>query len=77
MVIPAARLPGDAKATNIRLEFQSGKVVKATAGTGQAALDAYLAASPALTSFREIGLGFNPRLVEARRQPVPAVLRVW
>ena len=69
MAIPAARLPGDAKATNIRLEFESGKVVKATAATGQAALDAYLAASPALASFREIGLGFNPRLVRPAGSP--------
>jgi len=62
LVVKAARLLGDAKATDIRLEFKDGKVVKATAGTGQEALDAYLASSPTLTSFREIGIGFNPKL---------------
>ena len=62
LVVPKARLLKDAVATGIRLEFTNGKVVKATAQTGQADLDAYLASSPALTSFRELGLGFNPKL---------------
>ncbi len=39
-------------------------MVKATAVTGQEALDAYLKSSPTLTSFRELGLGFNPKLVK-------------
>lgn len=63
IVVKQARLLDNALATNIRLEFQNGKVIKATAATGQAALDAYLASSPTLTSFRELGLGFNPKLV--------------
>lgn len=62
LVVPKARLLNNAVATGIRLEFTNGKVVKATAQTGQADLDAYLASSPALTSFRELGLGFNPKL---------------
>jgi len=63
VVVPKARLLENAVATNIRLEFVNGKVVKATAETGQKDLDAYLASSPSLTSFRELGLGFNPKLV--------------
>jgi hypothetical protein len=33
---------------------------------GQKDLDAYLASSPALTSFRELGLGFNPKLAASK-----------
>jgi hypothetical protein len=63
LVIPAARLLDDKSATGIRLEFASGKVTKATAATGNEALQAYLQSSPTLTSFRELGLGFNTKLV--------------
>jgi hypothetical protein len=63
IVVSKARLLEDAVATGIHLEFNKGRVVKATAQTGQKALDAYLASSPALTAFRELGLGFNPKLV--------------
>ena len=63
IVVPQARLLENAKATGIRLEFANGKVVKATAETGQDALQAFLASSPALTSFREFCLGLNPKLV--------------
>ncbi len=66
IVVPKARLLEQAVATGIRLEFVDGKVVKATAETGQKDLDAYLASAPALTSFRELGLGFNPKLVASR-----------
>lgn len=69
LVIPAARLLGTDRATGIRLEFVDGKVVKATAATGQAALDAYLASSPALVSFREVCIGFNPKLVRVPGSP--------
>jgi hypothetical protein len=66
IVVPKARLLDNAVATNIRLEFVNGTVVKAIAETGQQDLDAYLASSPTLTSFRELGLGFNPKLVAKR-----------
>ncbi|HEY8550293.1 MAG TPA: aminopeptidase [Vicinamibacterales bacterium] len=69
IVVPKARLLDDAVATGIRLEFRQGKIVKATAAKGQEALDAYLASSPALTSFRELGLGLNPKLVADRNLP--------
>ncbi len=63
IVIPKARLLADATATGIRLQFADGKVVKATAETGQDALQAFLASSPTLTSFREFCVGLNPKLV--------------
>ena len=69
LAVPKARLLDGAVATGIRLEFVDGKVVKATAATGQKELDAYLASSPALTSFRELGLGFNPKLVARKDSP--------
>lgn len=65
LVVAEARL-GDERATGIRLEFVKGVVVKASAKTGDAALQAFLKSSPALSHFRELGLGFNPKL------PVPA-----
>ncbi|MEO8070988.1 MAG: aminopeptidase [Acidobacteriota bacterium] len=63
LVVAQARLLNDAKATGIRLEFTNGKIVKATAKTGEDALKAFLASSPTLTSFREFCLGVNPKLV--------------
>jgi hypothetical protein len=69
LVVPAARLLGDARATGIRLEFERGKIVRSTAETGQEALDAYLASSPTLKSFRELGLGFNPKLQRPAGSP--------
>ncbi len=65
LVVPTARL-GDSRATGIRLELVKGVIVKATAKTGDEALQAFLKSSPALSHFRELGLGFNPKL------PVPA-----
>jgi hypothetical protein len=57
-----ASLPlGEATATGVTLEFERGRVVKATARDGQAALDAMLK-TPAASEFREFCLGFNPRL---------------
>ncbi|HTU99103.1 MAG TPA: aminopeptidase [Luteitalea sp.] len=62
LVIPKARF-GTAIVKNARLEFKDGLVVKATAEEGQAALDTFLTSAPAAKSFREFGLGFNPKLV--------------
>jgi hypothetical protein len=61
IVIPAARL-GTEKATGIRLEIEKGRVTKASAQTGDAALQAFLQSAPGATQFREIGIGFNPKL---------------
>jgi aminopeptidase len=62
LVIPQARLLDDVRATGIRMELVTGKIVKATATTGEDRLHVFLASSPTLTSFRELGLGFNPKL---------------
>lgn len=69
LVVPRARLLDDAIATGIRLEFTNGKVTKASATTGDDALKAFLASSPTLTSFRELGLGFNAKLVPPPGSP--------
>jgi hypothetical protein len=62
IVIPAARFD-TVRATGIRLEFESGKIVRSKAESGDAALQAFLKSAPGATQFREFGLGFNPKLV--------------
>jgi hypothetical protein len=61
MVIPQVSRGGE-RMEGVRLQILAGKVMTATARTGQAALDAMLNTSPALRHFREFGLGFNPAL---------------
>jgi aminopeptidase len=63
LVVREARLLGDARATGVRLEFANGKIVRATATSGGAALTAFLESSPTLTLFREFCVGLNPKLV--------------
>lgn len=62
LVIPKARF-GTAVVTGARLEFTKGVVTKASAATGDEALQAFLKSAPGATKFREFGLGFNPKLV--------------
>lgn len=62
LVIPKARF-GDALVTGARLEIVNGVVVKASAQSGDAALQAFLKSAPGASKFREFGLGFNPKLV--------------
>jgi hypothetical protein len=62
LVIPKARF-GDTTVTGARLEFTNGVVTKASAATGDEALQAFLKSAPGATRFREFGLGFNPKLV--------------
>lgn len=62
IVLPTARFSGT-RARNVRLRFEEGKVVEASASEGQAALDAFLASAPGASWFREFALGVNPRLV--------------
>jgi len=52
---------GTARATDVRLEFERGRVVKAAAAQGLDALNELLA-TPGASAFREFCLGFNPRL---------------
>jgi len=62
LVIPKARF-GDATVTNARLEIVNGVVTKATAASGEEALQAFLKSAPGASRFREFCLGFNPKLV--------------
>ncbi len=68
IVIPAARF-GAEKATGIRLTFANGKITSATAKDGDAALQTFLKSAPGATQFRELGLGFNPKLVPPAGSP--------
>ncbi len=62
MVIPSARI-GSSEVTNIRLEFNEGTVTRFSAGTNEDALKKALDLGPGLKKFREIAIGFNPKLV--------------
>ena len=62
LVVPKARF-GDAVVTGARLECVNGVVVKASAQSGDEALQAFLKSAPGASKFREFGLGFNPKLV--------------
>ena len=68
LVIPAMRYgPGfGAVARNVRLELAAGKVVKVDARDRTAEIETLLRGDPALANFRELGVGFNPKLVMAR-----------
>jgi hypothetical protein len=61
-VMQIAAFPvGDARATGVRLQFERGRVVKATADQGLEIVTELLKA-PGASEFREFGLGFNPKL---------------
>ena len=61
LVIPKARL-GTAVVTGVRLNITNGVVVKASAESGDAALQTFLQSAPGASRFREFCLGFNPKL---------------
>lgn len=61
IVVPVLRL-GSMDVRGIRLEFDTGRVIKATAATNETLLRDSLLSVEALTHFREFALGFNPRL---------------
>lgn len=62
LVLPKARF-GDTTVTGGRLDIVGGVVVKASAQSGEPALQAFVASAPGASRFREFCLGFNPRLV--------------
>ncbi len=62
LVVPRARF-GDATATGIRLTFTKGVVSHVTAESGLDAVQAFLTSAPGASHFRELCLGFNPKLV--------------
>lgn len=61
LAIPKARF-GDATATGIKLTFTNGVVSNVTAETGLEAVQAFLKSAPGASHFRELCLGFNPKL---------------
>lgn len=61
LAIPKARF-GDATATGIRLTFTNGVVSNVTAETGLEAVQTFLKSAPGASHFRELCLGFNPKL---------------
>jgi len=71
LVIPSLRLAsglrdrsGDlVEVKNLTLTFKAGKIIKFTADEGREAFENYLNDNPALWHFREIGIGFNPKLI--------------
>ncbi|MCI0488035.1 MAG: aminopeptidase [Blastocatellia bacterium] len=62
MVIPWARI-GNVEVEGIRLEISKGVVTSATSATHGEALQRYMDSGPGLKLFRELAIGFNPRLV--------------
>ena len=71
LVVPLLRL-GSTDVRDIRLEFDTGRVVKATAASNESLLRSNLLSVEALTHFREFALGLNPRLrIPAGRSELP------
>ena len=62
LVLPKARF-GEVEATDVRLEIERGVVIRAAASSGVEAVRAFLASDPAAEHFRELCIGFNPKLV--------------
>ncbi|HET8624385.1 MAG TPA: DinB family protein [Gemmatimonadales bacterium] len=68
LAIPLLRVGTDT-ARMVQLDFANGRVTDVRAEAGADAVRAMLAKSPALSSFRELGIGFNPALVVPQDQP--------
>ena len=62
LAIPMLRIGADT-ARMVQLDFVRGRVSDVRAEAGADAVRALFAKSPALTGFRELGIGFNPALV--------------
>ena len=64
LVIPTLRYGEGAGsiAQDVRLEFAEGKVIKVAARERAVEVEQLLQKMPALASFRELGVGFNPEL---------------
>jgi hypothetical protein len=61
LAIPKARF-GDATATGIKLTFTNGVVSNVAAESGLDAVQTFLTSAPGASHFRELCLGFNPKL---------------
>lgn len=68
LAVPMLRIGNDT-ARMVQLDFSGGRVTDVRAESGADAVRAMLEKSPALTGFRELGIGFNPALVVPREQP--------
>lgn len=62
MAFPSFRIREGVRATDVRLEFTNGRIIRATADERQAELENYLRSQPTLRHFREFCLGMNPAL---------------
>jgi hypothetical protein len=61
IVIPSARF-GDKTARGVRLEFNNGRITRIEADENLAVVQSALAGEDAARSFRELAIGFNPKL---------------
>jgi hypothetical protein len=68
LVVPLLRVGNDT-ARMVQLDFIAGRVTDVRAEAGAEIVRALLAKSPALSGFRELGIGFNPELVVPPDQP--------
>jgi hypothetical protein len=62
LVLPRARF-GETTAKDVRLTIEKGVVTRAEAESGLEAVRAFLDSDPSASRFRELCLGFNPKLV--------------
>jgi hypothetical protein len=70
IVVPEARFGSDV-ARNVRLTIEQGRVTRVEAHSGREAVLATLReGGDAAMRFREFGIGFNPKLIPARRSKV-------
>jgi hypothetical protein len=61
IVLPSARFGGSV-VKNLAIAFEKGRITQFTADSGEDAFRATLSQSSALNYFRELGIGFNPKL---------------
>ncbi|MCG8607975.1 aminopeptidase [bacterium] len=67
IVLPSARF-GDRVVNNLTMTFEKGKISRFTADSGADAFRTALSQSSALNYFRELGIGFNPKLKTPKGQ---------
>jgi hypothetical protein len=71
LVIPEARF-GKVVARKIVLQFDNGRITRIRAEEGQQEVEAALrAGGDGAFRFREFGLGFNPKLIFRKGEPIP------
>ncbi len=63
LVIGSGNISG-IEVENLKLTFDRGKVTMVEADKGKSAFEAKMKALPGLQYFREIGIGFNPKLIQ-------------